>query len=226
MKLFITTTSPYARIVRMAIEELGLASRFELVVARTRTPQCEVNPHVPTGKVPMLQTDDGVCLSESRLIVQYLDAMHTGDPLVDIDPEDEDRAMEGAITGFLDGLAVWSRENRRPESERSPGILAQERARAERCLEWLEPRTAWLGERADYPRLAMAAALYMLDERIDERIDELDWRARARARRLVRALRRARELPAHGARQSGAGRLRGGQSRPGPREEQRLNSSA
>ena len=175
MKLFITTTSPYARIVRMAIEELGLASHVELVEARTRTPDCEVNALVPTGKVPTLQTDAGACFSESRLIVQYLDAMHTGDPLVDIDPEDEDRVMEGAIEGFLNGLAVWGRENRRPESERSPGILGQERARAERCLDWFEPRSPWLGDRADYPRLAMAAALYMLDERIRE----IDWRARA-----------------------------------------------
>jgi len=175
LKLFITTTSPYARVVRMAIEELGLSPQVELVVARTRTPECEVNPLVPTGKVPMLQTDDGHFLSESRLIVQYLDALHTADPLVDHDPEEADRALEGVVTGFLEGISVWVRELRRPENERSPGILAQEQARVERCLPWFDARVDALGERVDYPRLCMAAALFALEQGIGV----TDWRERA-----------------------------------------------
>lgn len=177
MKLFITPTSPYARVVRMAIEELGFGSKVEIVVARTRTPECEVNDLVPTGKVPMLVTDDGHCLSESRLIVQYLDAWHTEEPLVDHDPEEADRALEGVIIGMLDGVSVWVREIGRPENERSPSILAQERARVDRCLPWFEARAALLGERVDYPRMCLASALQV----IDERLDVADWRQRAPA---------------------------------------------
>lgn len=177
MKLFITRTSPYARVVRMAIEELGFASKVEIVVARTRTPECEVNELVPTGKVPMLVTDDGHYLCESRLIVQYLDAWHTDEPLVDHDPEEADRALEGVITGMLDGVSVWIRELRRPENERSPSILEQERARVERCLPWFDQRVADLGDRVDYPRLCLAVALHT----IDERLQVAGWRERAPA---------------------------------------------
>ena len=166
MKLFVTPASPYAHVVRMAIEELGFGPQVEIVHARTRTPECEVNPLVPTGKVPMLKTDDGFCLSESRLIVQYLDALHTAEPLVDHDPAEADRALEGVVTGFLDGVSVWLREIGRPETEQSPGILAQERARVERCLPWFEARVDELGDRVDYPRMCLAAALSALDSRI------------------------------------------------------------
>ncbi len=159
----------------MALEELGLAARVQVVPVRTRVPECEVNAYIPTGKVPTLETDDGHYFSESRLICQYLDALHTDDPIVDHDPEEADRALEGVVTGFLDGVSVWIRELNRPPGERSPGILEQERARAERCLAWFDERTDALGERADYPRLCMAAALYTLDRRI--RMD--GWRERA-----------------------------------------------
>ena len=120
----------------------------------------------------MLQTDDGHCFAESRLICQYLDALHTDDPIVDHDPEEADRQFEGVTTGFLDGVAVWLREARRVPQERSPGILAQERARAERCLAWLEARVDVIGERIDYPRLCLFAAL----EAIDRRLDMPQWR--------------------------------------------------
>lgn len=175
MRLYVSTWSPYARVVRMAIEELGFGPRVEVVNARTRTSECEVNEHVPTGKVPMLSSDDGFHFTGSRLIVQYLDALHTGEPLVDHDPAEADRAFEGAITGFLDGVAAWSRELLRPHSERSPALLEQERARAARCLPWLDARVDELGSRVDYPRLCLAAALFALEARVGL----ADWREQA-----------------------------------------------
>lgn len=177
MKLFITPTSPYARVVRMAIEELGFSSRVEIIEARTRTPECEVNELVPTGKVPMLVTDDGHHLSETRLIIQYLDAFHTDDPLVDHDPEEADRALEGVIIGFLDGVSVLIRELGRPEGERSPGILEQERARVSRCLPWFDKRVDELGDRLDYPRMCLAVTL----STIEARAGLSDWRESAPA---------------------------------------------
>lgn len=175
MKLFVTLTSPYVRVVRMAIAELGMTEQVEVVPVRTRVPGCEVNALNPTGKVPTLVTDDGYFLAESRLICQYLDALHSDDPIVDHDPAEADRQIEGVITGFLDGIAVWLREAHRPENERSPGILEQERARAERCLAWFEARPEIAAERLDYPRLCLFAALAALDERLPF----ADWQQRA-----------------------------------------------
>lgn len=159
MRLFVTLTSPYVRVVRMALAELGMTDRVQILPVRTRVPDCEVHAFNPTGKVPTLVTDDGYVLAECRLICQYLDALHTEDPIVDHDPAEADRQLEGVITGFLDGIAVWLREQHRPANERSPGILAQEHARVERCLAWLEARPQIADERADYPRLCLFAAL-------------------------------------------------------------------
>jgi glutathione S-transferase len=175
MKLYVSRTSPYARVVRMAIEELRMSAQVEVIVVQTRVPECEVNAFVPTGKVPVLETDDGYYFAESRLICQYLDALHTDEPIVDHDPLEVDRAFEGVIIGFLDGVSVWIRELGRAQAERSPGIVEQERARAERCVDWLEQHLDAIGERIDYPRLCLAAALVTLDERIEEHT----WRQRA-----------------------------------------------
>ena len=175
MKLYVSLTSPYVRVVRMMIEELGMRDRVTVVPVRTRVPECEVNALVPTGKVPVLETEDGHFFSESRLICQYLDCLHEGDPVVDHDPAEADRMLEGVITGFLDGVSVWVRELRRPPAERSPGILEQERARAERCVDWFEARIEEIGDGGDYPRLCLGAALYVLDERIGD----TPWREQA-----------------------------------------------
>ena len=40
--------------------------------------------------------------------------------------------------GLLDGIAVWNRELRRPEHERSPAVLALEATRANRIADALE----------------------------------------------------------------------------------------
>jgi glutathione S-transferase len=129
----------------MALEECGLADRVEVLAVPTRVPDSPVNALVPTGKVPTLVTDDGLALSESRLICQYLDRLHGAAPVVDPDPAPAGRALEGVVTGFLDGVSVWVRELRRPAHEQSPGILEQERARAERCVAWLEARVEDIG---------------------------------------------------------------------------------
>jgi glutathione S-transferase len=162
MKLYANLTSPYGRVVRMAIEELRLSAQIEFIVAQTRVPECEVNEFVPTGKIPMLVSDDGHFFNESRFICQYLDTLH--------DPLEADRAFEGTTTGFLDGVSVWVREVRRPHNEQSPGILEQERARVERCLRWLEDRVDTLGasgDRIDYPRLCVGVTLWVIDERLN-----------------------------------------------------------
>ena len=75
---------------------------------------------------------------------------------------DEQRMMEGICVGFLDGVAVWAREVRRPENEQSPSILSQERARADRCINYLNARVASLGEPTQYGTLCVLIALWRL----------------------------------------------------------------
>jgi glutathione S-transferase len=168
MKLYITRTSPYARVVRVMALERGLAQRLQAEIVATRVPDSVVNDLNPTGKVPTLETPEGVILSEAKLICQYLDALHEQTPVVDPAASLPLRGLEGVVTGFLDGLAVWVRELRRPEKERSPGILEQERARSERVLTYLELHADWREDVADYPRICLAVALDLLTHGIGQ----------------------------------------------------------
>lgn len=72
MHLFMNTTSPYARIARIALDEKGCRFETELVDPWADAPQLlQANT---AGRVPTLSTDDGQRLTESLLIVLWLEA--------------------------------------------------------------------------------------------------------------------------------------------------------
>ena len=144
MKLHITQTSPYARIARAAIIEHGLDDRIEVVTARTREPGSPYYEVSPSGRVPFLERDDGPGLEETDLICAHLDAMSDRRPLLRRPEEADWQAgrLHALARSFIDGLAVWVREMRRPENERSPTIIAHEAARADRMLDLWEKEIA------------------------------------------------------------------------------------
>lgn len=75
MKLFINTTSPFVRMVRLAIAEKGLVGRVETEVV---DPWADVEPFLSANaaaRVPTLVTDDGTAIAEALLILRYLDAI-------------------------------------------------------------------------------------------------------------------------------------------------------
>jgi glutathione S-transferase len=73
MQLFLNTTSPYARIARIALEEKGYADfATEVVDPWADAPRLlDVNS---AARVPVLVTDDGARLTESLLIVLWLES--------------------------------------------------------------------------------------------------------------------------------------------------------
>ena len=75
MKLYVTLTSPYARIVRVLIIEKGLEDRVEIEPVATRTQDTPLLVINPSGRVPTLVNDDGVMFEESALICAYLDSL-------------------------------------------------------------------------------------------------------------------------------------------------------
>ena len=82
MKLYVTFTSPYARIVRIVIQEKKLDRRVEIIQALTRkidSPYYSINP---SGRVPYLIQDDGAGIEDSQLICAYLDHVD-GTPIFD-----------------------------------------------------------------------------------------------------------------------------------------------
>ncbi|TMV04247.1 glutathione S-transferase [Ruegeria sediminis] len=73
MHLYINTTSPFVRLVRLAIEEKGLSDRVELeIVDPWADPKAFLKAN-PAGRVPTLVTDEGHVIAEAHLILRYLD---------------------------------------------------------------------------------------------------------------------------------------------------------
>lgn len=64
MKLFYTTTSPYARKARIVAIEAGVADRLHCVPTTVRDPESPLLALNPVGMVPTLVTVDGVVLCE------------------------------------------------------------------------------------------------------------------------------------------------------------------
>ena len=136
MQLFYVPGSPYARMVRIALIETGLDAVTRMQEVTLRDPASGLLPFNPVGRVPSLRLDDGTVLSETLLILPYLDRLHQRRPIMPAAP-DRLASMARAI-GMLDGIAVWNRELRRPPEERSPSVLALETTRANRTADALD----------------------------------------------------------------------------------------
>jgi glutathione S-transferase len=165
LKLFYAEASPYARIVRIALIELGLYDGIEKEIVTLRDPASTLLPHNPVGRVPTLRLDDGTVLSETLLIVPYLDTLHAGPAL--LPPDGATLSRMGTAMGLIDGIVTWNRELRRPEDQRSPALLALEHTRASRTLDVLEVAVgagAYSG-RIDAARIALGAALAWTERR-------------------------------------------------------------
>jgi glutathione S-transferase len=163
MKLYITPGSLYARMARIVIAEKGLAHRVEVVQVQPRvvdSPYYSINP---SGRVPYLVRDDGVGMEESALICDYLDQID-GRPLFRPPAGEqgwESRRLEALARSTMDGLAVWARELRRPEQERSPTLLSHEAIRFGRLADVWEREIghSMLGGVLNMPQITLACAL-------------------------------------------------------------------
>jgi len=169
MKLYVTITSPYARLARIMVVEKGLQERVEVVGVQTRTEGSPYYAINPSGRVPYLIDDAGVGMEDSQLICAYLDSLD-GKPRFHRASSERDWAygrLEARARSLCDGIAVWVREMSRPESERSPTVLAHEAARAQRLANLFESKvsTTLLQEPPIMGHLVLAVALEFARDR-------------------------------------------------------------
>lgn len=175
MKLYITDTSPYARIARIVVFEKGLEAQVEMIPAQTRTPGSPYYAVNPSGRVPYLVRDDVVAMEDSAVICKFLDDF-APPRLFDVPSgEDEWEALRlQALAGsLLEGVSVWVRELKRPPGERSPTILAHERNRSERMIDLWE-------DQIDHPlmhgQLTMAQISLITALQLELQIADFNWR--------------------------------------------------
>jgi glutathione S-transferase len=176
MKLFYAAGSPYARIIRVVLRDLGLDRSVPEEEVTLRDPNSALLPYNPGGKVPALQLDNGTVLNESLLILFYLDAQHgDGRRLLPMDGSDGWKTLAnlGRAYAFLDAVTVWNRELR--FGLKAPGVIALETARAERAADSFEQALGqgeFSGQPIDAAQIVLGAAL----ENIARRHKVWDWR--------------------------------------------------
>lgn len=169
MQLYVTWTSPYARIVRAFIVEKGIADRITVTEAATRKADSPYYAISPSGRVPSLVNDAGELFEESAVICAYLDALEDPPILATDWPA---RRREAQARSMLDGLSVWGRELiYRSKAEQSPTIIAHETARALRMAAAFDAIAASgaLDGALDMAQLTLGCALH-------RRQDKFDWR--------------------------------------------------
>ena len=89
MKIYDSKTAPNPRRVRIFVAEKGIQIPYEevdLVKAVNRGE--EFRKKNPSGTVPVLELDDGTCISETVAICRYLEELHPNPPLMGADAKD------------------------------------------------------------------------------------------------------------------------------------------
>jgi glutathione S-transferase len=170
MKLFLNTTSPYARIARIALEEKGLAFGTEFVDPWADAPQLlQANT---AARVPALVTDDGRVLTESLLIALWLEAERPAPSLLGAD-RTATIARAGVAMGVVDAAVhtLIGRKITDASFDTAPVGLRRRRSMDEglRRLE-ADPPTYASGA----PDLAAIAAVVALDY-VRFRFTQADW---------------------------------------------------
>lgn len=175
MKLYISTTSPYARKCRALIIEKGLEGRVQIEETLPLDDPSELQALNPLGKVPALERERGPALMDSPLICEYLDSLNDVNW---IPASGESRLLVLRQQALADGMIDLT-IGRRIEMTRDKKLqwdfwTDRWAAAIERTLETLDAERSQFERSVDLGAMSIAVALGYLDLRYAD----LDWRGR------------------------------------------------
>ncbi len=177
MKLLGSPGSPFARKVRIVLEEKSMT--YEYVIARPSAPGTPVPDYNPLGKIPVLVRDDGRALYDSPVIVEYIDGTGGAPRLIPAAFEDriEVKRWEALGDGVAEATVAISHDYRKPrERWESPEWHHKQTLKIERGLSVMARD---LGERefccGKVYTLADIATCYALHY-LDFALPGLEWR--------------------------------------------------
>src|SRR5512140_2414051 len=176
MKLHYSSASPYVRKVSICAEELGLASRIEIVPTKVlpSEPNRDYGRVAPLMKVPSLELDDGGVLYDSVVICEYLDHL-SGGKLFPPAGEARWRALRlhALANGVLDAAILARYETfLRPAPLRWDSWVQGQLAKVDQGVDFLERSSGEL-QGLTIGTIAVGCALGYLDFRFADR----GWRA-------------------------------------------------
>ena len=179
MKLYSSKTSPYARKVKVAAEELGLADQIEEIIVDPFAPTEEFLAANPLSKIPTLVTDHGVALPDSALILDYLTHKKTGLGALPRGTKRWELLRRTQIAdGIIDAAVACQLEKKRPESIHYIPHLDRQKAIIGRALDVLNAQAGLLALQT--PGLCEITAGVALGY-LDFRLPYLEWRAKREA---------------------------------------------
>ena len=180
MKLIGSMTSPYVRKVRIVMAEKKLD--FQLLLEDVWNSD-EILKFNPLGKVPCLVMEGGEAVFDSRVIVEYLDALSPVGKLIPATGREraEVRTWEALADGILDASILARMEKvwaGRSEAQRSQAWIDRQMSRVDAALSAMsrglgdQPWCA--GSHYSLADIAVGCALGYLDFRYAH----VDWRSR------------------------------------------------
>ena len=180
MTLYFNKASPFARKVVILLHETGQLDRVTLqeTVLTPVNPVAELNDDNPAGKIPALRLADGNVIHDSRVILDYLDHQHVGNPLIPRDGSARWRRLTLAslADALLDAaLLIRYEQALRPEEKHWDLWLDNQQEKIERTLNYFEQDAITeLSSTFDVAAISVASALGY----IDFRQPDLAWRSR------------------------------------------------
>lgn len=169
VQLFYSSPSPFARKVRVAAREKGLAGGMTEVECNPFADPPELKRYNQLKKVPTLVHGEMV-LYDSPVICEYLDARKDGHRLIPRAGAERWRVLraQALADGMMDAAVALTLERRRPPTQQS--LPTQERWRAQivGAVATMEEQLPDLSALLNIGHIAFAAALGYLDFRYPE----------------------------------------------------------
>lgn len=167
MKLYYNKPSPYARKVLVIAHEKGVFETLERHEVDPWTDPPDLLAANPIGKLPALIADDGLLITESTTIGEYLEDVGSGPRLIGT-PRRDVMARAALAQGLIDAAFIGVIERRRPADKQWPDWIARQRRAINRTL----PRLCVQMGRFDFGDIAAACALAYLEFRLSD----IPWR--------------------------------------------------
>lgn len=177
MKLLIATPSPFARKVRIALREKNIPCD-ETIDSPWNANAVAPNFN-PLGKIPVLVTNDGTALFDSRVIVEYLENISNQVRLFPVNASEhiQTRQIEALADGICDAVVLIVMEHHRTAPLQSKDWIARQYLKVENGVSSLNKRlngNNWfVGDNLTIGDISAACSLAY----IDLRLPNFRWRA-------------------------------------------------
>jgi glutathione S-transferase len=162
--------SPFGRKVRIAASLLALEPDITIEQADTMNAADSLRQQNPLGKIPVLITEDGTRLFDSRVILEYLDHRAGGGRIIPAEPSARFAALrlQALCDGLMDAALLRIYEGRwRSADKHEPKWVEHQTAKMDRAMGELEAKPPALTVPPDVGQIALACALGYLDLRFE-----------------------------------------------------------